>query len=660
MAQRMNANTKATEGAAQSGPSSYLAAVLSCMQKGTPAKFRIVNSADEVSSVNGFGEGYEFVANYNEIADGSVLFASLDTATAGAISNVDNTQVKGSSAASFTGTPYDDEQLQVKVADDGNQGNGTAVGTAGISIQYSRDGGLTWSRARRLGTATSYAIASVGVTVTFSAGTLKTGDLASCYCKSPKWDSTALTAAITALLARSDKPRAIMVCGDCPDRTTLQELIAQAAALRAGNRFTRLFFNLRDYLPKAVFQGSRTFTASLAAAIVSVNAAGKTYTRTTGSWLDDGFVNGDTVNWAGFVNAGNNGRHVITALTATVMTVAEVLVDEIDVGNTTCSTLGESLVAASATKKYTRTVGSWLTDGFAVGQTATITGFVNAGNNGPHVITAVTALDLTVAEVLVDELAPVFGVTASAQELDSTWTAALGGVVGDTLATELVDQGVSPYGGRGRRVSPTDGSNKRRPASWWALMRWMQHDPAVAPYRVSDGPLDGGNITIVDANGDPEDHDERTMGGLLDNRISCLESKDDRTGVFASLALTLDNDNAVLSRVQTAGVSDIISDVVQTATSNKLGSSPQTNKDGTLTEAAARAIEDYVRGEIEKKVLTKGPLDGLPQASSVDSVSISRSVNVLTPGALVPTVTKWTPLGVLEQIENTVQANSGS
>jgi hypothetical protein len=660
MAQRMNANTKATEGAAQSGPSSSLVAVLSCMQEGAVAKFRLYDSSDEVFTDDGYGEGYEFVAHYNELADGEVLFSGLNITTPGAIINVDNTQMKGSATAVFSGTPYDDEQLVILCSDDGNDGNGGVVGVAGISIQYSRDGGLTFSRSLRLGTAVSYTIAPLGVTVTFVAGTtLKTGDQASCYCTSPKPATADIGAAITALLARADKPRAILVCGDLPNQSALEGIISQASALRSGNRFTQLFANLRDYFPPAVFQGSRTFTASLSGETVTTASGGETYTRSAGSFLTDGIKVGDTVNWTGFVNSANNGEHVITALTATIMTCsASSLVTESTVANTTCETLGESVTATASTKTYTRTVGSFMTEGFQPGQTVTINGFVNADNNGTHLITAVTTDTLVVAETLTDELTPLFGVTMAATELDTTWSAALGGVVGDTLLTELIDQGVSPYGGRGRRVSPTDGSNKRRPSAWWALARWMGHDPAVAPYRVSDGELDG--VTITTPDGDPEDHDERTMGGLLENRISCLESKDDRPGVFVSLALTLDEDDAVLSRVQTKGVSDIICSVVQTTTSNKLGGSPQTNTDGTLTEAAARAIEDYVRTEVEKAVLTNGPLDGLPQASSIDSVTISRTVNVLTPGNTVPTVTKWTPLGVLEQFENTVQANSGS
>lgn len=661
MAERMNANTEATEGSAQSGPSSYLVAVLSCMQKGTTAKFKLYDSADEVKTEKGVGEGLEFVAQYNEFAKGQVLFAGLDVATAGTISHVDNTGMTGSSSAAFSGSPLDDAQFAVKVADDGNGGEGTLVGVAGISIQLSDDGGLTWGRALRLGTANSYTDAALGVTATFSVGTLKTGDVARCDVRSPKWDNTAVTAAINALIARNDKPRAILICGDCPDRSTLQQLIAQAAALRAHNRFTQLYFNLRDNLPKAVFQGSRTFTATLGAETVDVDSSGKTYTRSAGSFITDGMQVGDTVNWTGFTHGGNNGAHVITTLTATVMTCsASTLVDEVAAPNTNCSTLGQSLTATASTKKYTRTHGSWVTEGFAVGQTVDLAGFVNATNNAPKTITAVSTLELTVAETLVDETPAVFGISGSATEIDATWTAALGATVGADISTELVDQGVSPYGGRYLLVSPTTGSIKRRPSSWISLIRWMQHDPAVAPYRVSDGALAGGAVTIKDVNGDPQEHDERLMGGLLENRISCLETRDDRTGVFVSLALTLDNDNAVLSRVQTKGVSDVICDIVQTETSNALGSSPETNLDGTLTEAAARAIEDGVRNAIKQKVMTKGPLDGAPQASSIDSVTISRTVNVLQPGNLVPTKTKWTPLGVLEQFENEVNANSGS
>jgi hypothetical protein len=53
-----------------------------------------------------------------------------------------------------------------------------------------------------------------------------------------------------------------------------------------------------------------------------------------------------------------------------------------------------SVVAASST--YTRSAGSFLTDGFRAGQTVTFSGFTNAGNNTTKVIQSVTATVITV------------------------------------------------------------------------------------------------------------------------------------------------------------------------------------------------------------------------------------------------------------------------
>lgn len=59
---------------------------------------------------------------------------------------------------------------------------------------------------------------------------------------------------------------------------------------------------------------------------VTVNGGGfGVYTRSTGSYLDEGFyvgMSGETITWAGFSHSGNNGSFQITALTATVMTTS--------------------------------------------------------------------------------------------------------------------------------------------------------------------------------------------------------------------------------------------------------------------------------------------------------------------------------------------------
>ena len=77
---------------------------------------------------------------------------------------------------------------------------------------------------------------------------------------------------------------------------------------------------------------------------VTVAAAGGTYTRSAGSFITDGNFVGQVVQWAGFVNGGNNGLKTITALTATVMTVSTTgLVNE------TGSAGGQSVTGVSPT-----------------------------------------------------------------------------------------------------------------------------------------------------------------------------------------------------------------------------------------------------------------------------------------------------------------------
>ncbi len=64
-----------------------------------------------------------------------------------------------------------------------------------------------------------------------------------------------------------------------------------------------------------------------------------------------------------------------------------------------------SIAAAAAGKTFTRATGSFVTDGFAVGQTICTYGFTNGGNNSTFVISAVTATVITcsTATGMVDE-----------------------------------------------------------------------------------------------------------------------------------------------------------------------------------------------------------------------------------------------------------------
>lgn len=65
--------------------------------------------------------------------------------------------------------------------------------------------------------------------------------------------------------------------------------------------------------------------------VLTVDATAKTITRSTGSWLSDGFAFGQTVVFSGFSSAANNGSHIITTAAALVLTFsASTFADEAD------------------------------------------------------------------------------------------------------------------------------------------------------------------------------------------------------------------------------------------------------------------------------------------------------------------------------------------
>jgi len=70
--------------------------------------------------------------------------------------------------------------------------------------------------------------------------------------------------------------------------------------------------------------------------------------------------------------------------------------------------MGDSGVITSvgAANDYTRTTGSFVTDGFKVGDIVHGAGFTNSANNGMKTVSAVAALTLTVNETLVAEASP--------------------------------------------------------------------------------------------------------------------------------------------------------------------------------------------------------------------------------------------------------------
>jgi len=127
---------------------------------------------------------------------------------------------------------------------------------------------------------------------------------------------------------------------------------------------------------------------------IDVTASTRTFTRTaggSGSFLTDGFEVGMVVTFSGFTNANNNGRKRITSVTATTIVVEKGLVMVNETG-----TADERVRTEFA---YTRSSGSFVTDGFIKDMSITPSGFSNSGNNRTRIITNVKATQIFTREL---------------------------------------------------------------------------------------------------------------------------------------------------------------------------------------------------------------------------------------------------------------------
>lgn len=135
--------------------------------------------------------------------------------------------------------------------------------------------------------------------------------------------------------------------------------------------------------------------------VTTMAFAATTITRSTGSFITDGFAVGDTVTVTGASVAGNNKNIVITGLTATVMTAsaAGFTVDTAKTGVTLAKTLGTP-TAANTNPVFDSFTGTVLVDGAAV---AIVTGIdlkVDQTGQANNVLFDATAASITLQTIM--------------------------------------------------------------------------------------------------------------------------------------------------------------------------------------------------------------------------------------------------------------------
>lgn len=630
---------EAVAGAAGTG---YLA-VFSPVATNADSTPRVFASSRSLLSQHGYSPGASYVASHISETRKPVIFCGLPIVTQGAVGRVNDDGVTGSSvitvAAGGSGA-LEETQGVLRVT------RGGTIGTDQIAFALSLDGGETEKKVR-LGTASSYEIPYVGLTISFAAGTLAVDDEFTFATTGPRWDAAGLTAARTALAAQQKLVRSFLIVGDLEDSEDADDVVTEVNAYETENqRFAYARAQVRDRLPHAEMSRSTVrMTGTPNITFAEVGGTGDTITRSAGSFITDGFAIGMVVTVSGAVagSGHNNITGKITNVTALVLTLDTADLDAEGPISGVAIIGSHGLIFTTTTA--TRSGGSWLDDGFAVGDSATFAGTVS--NNITVTITVLTATVMTFASGGAAETIGTRSVTCTTGETKAAWVAAMDAEFASVDDEPRVDLGL----GRRRKKCPITGWRFRRPVQWAASLREYQHDLHIATWWKALGSVSGWDSE------DTEEFDELVDGGGLAGRFTCFRSwANGPEGAFIAMSLTRADEDSLLSYTHNLAVTNLACTTVQSSTENAVGESLVLNPNGTASQESLGLIEGRVNKAIQIALLQDNG-EGQRASSAVWTASRSDILNV--PNARLHGVLALNLRGTLVHVDTSVVVQTG-
>jgi len=585
--------------------------VLAPVAQNADIKPRLFGSADAIAALHGYSEGLEYCDLHATRTGKAFLFLGLPISVQGAVGRVDKSGNSGSSVASITPgasgilAEHDGAVRVVK---------GGIVGTDQIELEYSFNGGRKYVPVR-IGTANSYALPFFGAVLGLGAGTLVAGDvIVTWHGSAPRSDSAAWIAARQALAQELNFFRSMVLVQDVQDSDEAAVYRDQLNAYETENeRFVYGRCNIADRLPQAEMshtlarmQGNPNLT------FAEVGASADTVTRSSGSWIADGFAVGMWVVITG--TAGNNVSGVIASLSATVLTFGTTpdLAAEGPVGNVTVVAYPALTFAevGGTGDTITRSHGSWVTDGFRAGDRIEVAGS-GSNNFTDALVTAVTAAVLTLdTQDLVAEVASSAAITVTAGQTEAAWMAAQSAEFADINSVRI-----NIAAGRAWVTSSYSGWLMRRPAMWFMSAREYQHDLHIPTWAKELGDL---GVSITDENKLRVEWDDRACGNAGSAaRFSTLKTwANGPTGVFVAQDLTRNDEARLSSKQHNAAVINLACTINQLNSELIIGKSLILNGDArTASSASLSTQKQRMDAALKRQLLTDLNGEG-PRASN--------------------------------------------
>lgn len=206
-------------------------AVVGCCSSGSVAKPAAYTRSSSLCAVFGEGPAVEMACHLIDRFGMTVVMVRADTSTDGTQGTTDDDGVTGTCVVtSHTGAkPTDAYEVVVTVQ------TGGTIGTAGIVLVPSFDGGRTTEAPIAIGTSTTISIGG-GVGFVLAAGTLVAGDSWTVTTTAPMWDSTDIGDALTALGSNITPWDGAVIVGDLTG-TLFDAVDVKIAGLAAAGKY---------------------------------------------------------------------------------------------------------------------------------------------------------------------------------------------------------------------------------------------------------------------------------------------------------------------------------------------------------------------------------------------------------------------------------------
>lgn len=656
MATLPSARTTVSTTAGLPGSGLDLICVLAPVLEGADIQPQLFGNVDAMLEQYGYSEGAEYAALHFAGTRLPVYFVPLPIDVEGAISREDVSGNTGSSVSSVTalaGGVMGEHDGELTVL------TGGTVGTDQIVLGYSADASHT-VKPIRFGTGTSYTDSQLNLEIELTVGTLTEGEtIHTWHGSGPRSASSDWAIARAALAEKLTFFRSALLVGDLQTDTEAQAYLDQLNAYETANdRFIFGRASVYDRLPQAELSHVRVrMMGSPTLTFAEVGLSSDTITRSTGSFIADGFQVGDVITVAGAVaSAGaNNITGAIASLTATVITLGDTdLINEGPISNCTI-VASPGLVFDDSSETITRNRGSFLADGFRVGDVVAVDGTAGGTNDGTgFIVTAVTALvlTLTAGNVDADETISSYDVTLTAGQTKAQWVAE----VTDEFESIDAEFRVGLSLGRGRVVSPLSGWSFRRPPSWAASVRSYQHDVHIPTWRKDDGSV---GYSLFDTDGNLAEWDERVDGGAAcAGRFTAFRTwSNGPAGTYLARDLTRAEDGSIISDGHNADVVNLACATVQAATESVIGRVLVLNDDGTATTAALNTIEAQINSALERALLRDNRGEGQRASKAVWTANADDVLNVAE--AVLTGVLDLNLNGTIHSVRTTVRVRSG-